>query len=188
MQKHILKSKRSFANATALAILPILLLAPSAFASPSSATFGGAGTTHVVAEVVSSGQIITMDIPTTFTVDVTPGGPGVGTIALTITLTPLGITMKADGGANDPVGTGLITVTSDSASGGGTLDNTVTGYESQFGFGVTSNDGLVSGQFQCQNTGRSASIMDVPLSGLLGAQVDVLQMTVHGTVSSFSTS
>lgn len=170
--------------AVSLAILPLLLLAPSAFASPSSATFSGAGTTHVVAKVVSSGQIVTMDIPTTFTVVVTPGGPGVGTIALTITLTPLGITMQADGGAHDPVGTGLITVSSDSATGGGTLSNTATGYESQFGFGVTSD----GGQFQCQNTGRSGSVMDGPLSGLLGTQVDVLQMTVHGAVSSFSAS
>lgn len=92
--------------------------------------------------------------------------------------------MEADNGAHDQVGTGLIRVTSESATGGGTLNNTVTGYESQFGFGVTSS----GGQFQCQNTGRSASVVDGALSTLLGTQVDVLQMTVHGAVTSFSAS
>ncbi len=55
---------------------------------------------------------------------------------------------------------------------------TRTGYTSQFGFGVTTS----GGQFQCQNTGRSAGAMDEPMSTLLGTPVDVLQIDVHGTI------
>lgn len=90
------------------------------------------------------------------------------------------IALAADNGANDPVGTGQVIVTPTRATGGGTLSNTVSGYMSQFGFGVTTTSG---GQFQCQNTGRSAAIMNGPMSTLLGTPVNVLQMDVHGTVA-----
>lgn len=121
---------------------------------------------------------MTLSIPSVFSVTVTSGGPTVGTLALTLMFN--GMTLKADNGANDPVGTGLIKVTSTRATGGGTLSNPTTGYVSQFGFGVAGS----RGQFQCQNTGRSASAMDGPMSMLLGEQVNILQMDVHGTVNS----
>lgn len=184
--------KYSFATPMgALVLLTSLAFTVPVFASSSSATFSGTGSAHIVAKVVSSGRILNLEIPTSFTVTVTPGGSGVATLALTIVLhTSEGdVTRMVDGGANDLVGTGQITVTSTSAAGGGTLNNNPSSdYMSQFGFGVTSQNGQVAGQFQCQNTGRSASVMDVPVSGVLGLPVDVLQMAVHRTVTTFTTS
>ncbi|MDG6933669.1 MAG: hypothetical protein JRN68_03120 [Nitrososphaerota archaeon] len=179
------KKRYSFATLAVFVSLISLVFTMPAFAAPTSATFEGTGSTHVVAKVISTGEIVTLNIPTSFTVTVTPGGPGVGTLALTITLEGI-TTMAADGGAHDTVGTGQIRITATSVTGGGTLNNNPTGYMSQFGFGVTSQNGNVEGQFQCQNTGRSASVMDMPLSMLLGEQVDVLQMTVHGTVTTLN--
>jgi len=131
-------------------------------------------------EILGSGEIVNMAIPSTFTVVATPGGRGVGTIALALTFTMNGMTINlaADNGVHDPVGTGQIIITSSDATGGGTLNNMVTGYMSQFGFGVTTG----GGQFQCQNTGRSAGVMDEPMSTLLGTAVVVHQMDVHGTI------
>lgn len=155
---------------------------PAYASSTTTATFSGTSRMHVVVRFLTNGAIANMHIPSTFSVTLTPGGPGVGTIALTVIFSFGGktIAFAADGGAHDPVGTGQILVSSAEANGGGTLFNPATGYMSQFGFGVTANSG---GQFQCQNTGRSASVMDGPLSMLFGTPVDVLQMDVHGTVA-----
>lgn len=147
-------------------LLAALHFAVPVSASPAMASFSGNATVHLVGKD-AGGNVVNMrltDVP--FAVVVTDGGPGVGTITLTI----LGLTLGPD-----PVGVGQIKVT-DKARGGGTLDNPVTGYMSQFGFGVTRN----GGQFQCQNTGRSAAVVS-PFMGLT-----VLQMDVHGTVQADS--
>ena len=174
---------------TLLAIVGVIALfalvmssaAPVYATTQPTATFSGNSTIHVVLKVNSTGRVVNMTIPSTFSVTTTAGGSSVGTLALTLTFSVNGmqIMMKADNGASDPIGTGLISVTSNSATGGGTLLNPASGYMSQFGFGITESGG---GQFQCQNTGRSGSVMDGPMSMLLGMNVTVLQMFVHGVV------
>lgn len=171
--------------ATVAVLMPLLtlsVLSPVCASAPTSAVFSGSSTIHVVVEIVSSGAIVTTTLPSTFQVTATPGGPGVGTLALlsSFTVNGMKISLAADNGANDPVGTGHVIVTPTHAVGGGTLSNTVSGYMSQFGYGATTTSG---GQFQCQNTGRSAAIMNGPMSMLLGTAVNVLQMDVHGTVA-----
>ncbi len=181
MKKRINTKISAFAAVCGLLLVSSFALTPLVHASsPTTATFSGTAKIHLVVKILSSGDIVNVAIPSTFTVKATPGGHGVGTLALALTFTMNGMTihLSADNGAGDPVGTGQVIITSSQATGGGTLSNTVSGYMSQFGFAVSAS----GGQFQCQNTGRSAGVMDGPMSMLLGTPVDVHQMDVHGTI------
>jgi len=87
---------------------------------------------------------MTLTLP--FSVVATAGGPGVGTVFLTLgpgLPSPFPSTVTVGGF----VATGSITVTDSSASGGGTI---APPEASQEGFGVTV---FAGGQFQCQNAG-----------------------------------
>ncbi len=142
----------------------LLLVVPGlsgvAFASSSQATFSGTARLHVV--LANGGGQMSLTVP--FSVKVTSGGAGVGTLFLTLGpgLPPPFPSKVTVGGF---VATGSISVTEDKASGGGTI---APPQASQDGFGVTMN----GGQFQCQNAGFSA------LSSL-----GITQMDVHGTVT-----
>ena len=158
----------------ALLVLAVSALIPfnGALASPTTATFSGFASVHVVVRILGTGQIVTVSFSSVpFTVITTSGGPGVGTIRLIVP--KFGMNQGPD-----PVGFGMISVTATRTSGGGTLHNMVTGYMSQEGFGVN----MLGGQFQCQNTGRSAGVVDAFMSGMFGTPVDTIQMDLHGAV------
>jgi hypothetical protein len=164
----------------ALILMALTFLIPfsAASASPTTATFSGLASVHVVVRILNTGEIVTVSFSNVpFTVVATAGGSGVGTIKLIVP--KFGMNQGPD-----PVGTGMISVTADGTSGGGTLHNMVTGYMSQEGFGVS----MVGGQFQCQNTGRSARVVDAFMSGMFGTPVDTIQMDLHGAVPAGSLS
>jgi hypothetical protein len=143
---------------TAVILLTLLSFTVPAYASSrTTATFSGTARIH---EVFVDGTQVRFTVP--FSVTATAGGPGVGTLFLTLTGLPLPFPSSLRVGGF--VATGSITVTSDSTSGGGTI---APPQASQEGFGVTFSAG---GQFQCQNAGFSA------LKGLR-------QMDVHGSVA-----
>jgi len=100
------------------------------------------------------------DVP--FSVVVTPGGSGVGTLFLTLVNLPPPFGTVTVGGT---VATGSIKITSTSATGGGTIAPPQASLD---GFGVTSQSG---GQFECQNAGFSALL-----------SLGIRQMDVHGEV------
>ena len=142
----------------ALASVLMLGISPPAFASTTTATFSGTAKVHLV--LVDGGQMTISGVP--FSVVVTAGGAGVGTLFLTLVNLPPPFGTVTVGGL---VASGLIIVTPGSTHGGGTI---APPQASQDGFGVTWQSG---GQFQCQNAGFSA---------LLG--IGIRQMDVHGTV------
>jgi hypothetical protein len=126
--------------------------------SPTTATFSGTANIHIV--LIDGGQ---MTLSEPFSVTTTAGGAKVGTLFLTIgpgLPLPFPSTVTVGG----TVATGRITVSSNSATGGGTI---APPQASQDGFGVTAS----GGQFQCQNAGFSAL-----------QSMGIRQMDVHGTV------
>ena len=137
-------------------VLALSFASPALASSPSTATFSGTATIHIV-EV--DGTQMTLTRP--FRVVATAGGAGVGTLLLTVYSLPAPFGTVTVGGT---IATGSIAITSSSATGGGTI---APPEPSQDGFGVTASSG---GQFQCQNAGFSA---------LLG--LGIRQMDVHGT-------
>jgi hypothetical protein len=151
--------KSIFGTTVIAFLLALLSLAAPAYASsPTTATFSGTARVHVV---LVDGAQMTLTLP--FNVTATAGGAGVGTLFLTVgpglpSPFPSSVTV---GGF---VATGRITVTSDSATGGGTI---APPQASQDGFGVTAG----GGQFQCQNAGFSALL-----------SMGIRQMDIHGTV------
>lgn len=151
---------------TSLLILAMLMFAVPAYATtPVTATFSGTATIHVV--LVNGGQMRLTNVP--FSVVATALGAGVGTLFLTIDLGPNPLGMPNVVTVGGFVATGTISVTSNSATGGGTI---APPEASQDGFGVTTNSG---GQFQCQNVGFSALL-----------SMGIRQMHVHGSVSAGS--
>ncbi len=151
-----------FATGSMLLLAMLLFGVPAYATTPTTATFTGTARIHVV--FANGGGQMILNLP--FSVKATAGGAGVGTLFLTIFGLPSPFPNPITVGGF--VATGTITVTGDSASGGGTISPP---QASQEGFSVTTN----GGQFQCQNAGFSA------LSSL-----GISQMDVHGTVAAGS--
>ncbi len=128
-------------------------------ASPSTAKFSGIASVHLV---FLDGTQAALSAP--FSVLATAGGPGAGTLFLT--LTGLASPFPASVTVGGAVASGLISVATNAAIGGGTL---APPQPSQEGFAVTVQSG---GQFQCQNAGFSALL-----------SMGIRQMDVHGTVA-----
>lgn len=146
-------------------LFALVQFAGPADAQPSSAEFIGVGTVYEVGKN-PDGSVVAFHIQKVpFKVFVTDGGPGAGTLWLWI---DLGEGLFATSPSPQVVDTGLIKVTNERASGGGTLG----GPASQLGFSVTSQ----GGQFQCQFAGSFAA-------HFVRAGILVIQSDIHGTVT-----
>ncbi len=147
-----------------LLLATLATLASPVFASPTTATFSGTATIHIV--LADGTQIILSNVP--YSVTFTAGGDGVGTLSLNVP----SLSISGLGGF---LATGEVTVTSDHASGGGTI---APPHPSQFGFTASSS----GGQFECLAAGFSAPANN-------GGPA-IRQFIMHGSITpgTFSTS
>jgi len=138
---------------------------PPSAASPTTAVFDGVGFVHEVGKD-AAGNVVEFHVQAVpYRVFVTEGGPGVGTLWLWI---DLGAGLFPTSPSPQVVDSGLIKVTTERASGGGTLR----GPASQMGWVATP----AGGQFQCQFAGSFSAHFE-------RAGIFVIQSDIHGTVS-----
>jgi hypothetical protein len=157
--------RRTIVGTLVLGMSVLASATPASATSHTTAAFDGVGFVHEVGKD-AAGNVVEFHVKAVpYRVFVTEGGPGVGTLWLWI---DLGAGLFPTSPSPQVVDSGLINVSTEGASGGGTLR----GPASQMGWVATP----AGGQFQCQFAGSFSAHFE-------RAGIFVIQSDIHGTVS-----